>query len=84
MVSCCCIWCSWCQLSREIKARKQTVTIVQTAPTVFQPMPMATTTQVVSTQQSVEMIRAQPVAVAPAMQMAPIQTGPPTIITTVK
>uniref|UniRef100_A0A672TC71 Cornifelin homolog n=1 Tax=Sinocyclocheilus grahami TaxID=75366 RepID=A0A672TC71_SINGR len=26
MVTCCCMWCSWCQMSREIKARKQTVT----------------------------------------------------------
>ncbi|XP_077098944.1 placenta-specific gene 8 protein-like [Siphateles boraxobius] len=52
MVSCCCIWCMWCQMSREIKARKQTV-IVQTVPTMFQPM--ATTTRVVSTQQSVSL-----------------------------
>ncbi|XP_048033882.1 placenta-specific gene 8 protein-like [Megalobrama amblycephala] len=84
MVSCCCIWCSWCQLSREIKARKQTVTIVQTAPTMFQPIPMTTTTQVVNTQQSFEMIHTPPVAVAPEMQMAPIQTGPPTVMTNVK
>uniref|UniRef100_A0A672S2N1 Cornifelin homolog B-like n=1 Tax=Sinocyclocheilus grahami TaxID=75366 RepID=A0A672S2N1_SINGR len=23
MMTCCCIWCSWCQMSREIKARKK-------------------------------------------------------------
>uniref|UniRef100_A0A8C1HGY7 Uncharacterized protein n=1 Tax=Cyprinus carpio TaxID=7962 RepID=A0A8C1HGY7_CYPCA len=33
MVTCCCIWCSWCQMSREIKARKQTVTVLTTHPT---------------------------------------------------
>uniref|UniRef100_A0A8C1W5V0 Uncharacterized protein n=1 Tax=Cyprinus carpio TaxID=7962 RepID=A0A8C1W5V0_CYPCA len=69
MVSCCCIWCSWCQMSREIKARKQTVTVLTTYP-VIQSIPMATTTQVVSTQQSVGVIGAAPVA--PAVQMAPI------------
>uniref|UniRef100_A0A671M0H8 Plac8 onzin related protein 6 n=1 Tax=Sinocyclocheilus anshuiensis TaxID=1608454 RepID=A0A671M0H8_9TELE len=42
MVTCCCIWCSWCQMSREIKAHKQTVTVVTTHP-VIQPIPMATT-----------------------------------------
>ncbi|XP_067290327.1 cornifelin [Pseudorasbora parva] len=76
MLSCCCIWCSWCQMSREIKARKQTVTIYQTAP-MFQPIPMATTTQVVSTQQSFEVVRGPPAAVASGMQTAPTQTYPP-------
>uniref|UniRef100_A0A671QD21 Cornifelin homolog n=1 Tax=Sinocyclocheilus anshuiensis TaxID=1608454 RepID=A0A671QD21_9TELE len=28
MVSCCCIWCSWCQMSREIKARKKVIKVV--------------------------------------------------------
>ncbi|XDV54111.1 hypothetical protein PO909_022473 [Leuciscus waleckii] len=51
MVSCCCMWCSWCQISREMKARKKDITIMQTVlPTVIQPIPMATTTQVVSHQ----------------------------------
>uniref|UniRef100_A0A672S1M6 Cornifelin homolog B-like n=1 Tax=Sinocyclocheilus grahami TaxID=75366 RepID=A0A672S1M6_SINGR len=27
MMTCCCIWCSWCQMSREIKARKKVVRI---------------------------------------------------------
>lgn len=65
MVTCCCIWCSWCQMSREIKARKQTFTVLTTHP-VFQPIPMATTTQVISTQQSVGVINVAPVAFGPA------------------
>ncbi len=65
MVTCCCIWCSWCQMSREIKARKQTFTVLTTH-SVFQPISMATTTQVISTQQSVGVIDVAPVAFGPA------------------
>uniref|UniRef100_A0A8C1HGZ3 Placenta-specific gene 8 protein-like n=2 Tax=Cyprinus carpio TaxID=7962 RepID=A0A8C1HGZ3_CYPCA len=79
MVTCCCIWCSWCQMSREIKARKQTVTVLTTHP-VIQPIQMATTTQVIATQQLVGVINVAPVAFAPAVQMASI----PSVTTVVK
>ncbi|KAK2871244.1 hypothetical protein Q8A67_023771 [Cirrhinus molitorella] len=49
MVSCLCVWCSWCQMSREIKARKQSVTVMTTQP-VIQTIPMATATHVITTQ----------------------------------
>ncbi|XP_016383812.1 cornifelin homolog [Sinocyclocheilus rhinocerous] len=73
MVSCCCMWCSWCQMSRETKARKQTVTVLTTHP-MIQPIPMATTTQVIATQQAFGGINVAPVAFAPAVQMAPISS----------
>ncbi|XP_050977806.1 placenta-specific gene 8 protein isoform X3 [Labeo rohita] len=72
MVTCCCIWCSWCQMSREIKARKQSVTVVTTQP-VIQTIPMATS-QVFASQQSVGVIGASPAAFAPAVQMAPVSS----------
>ncbi|XP_065146700.1 placenta-specific gene 8 protein-like [Paramisgurnus dabryanus] len=43
MVSCCCIWCSWCQMSREIKDRKKPITIITTQP-VVQSVPNISTT----------------------------------------
>ncbi len=70
MTSCCCIWCSWCQMSREIKARKKVIRVVQRHP-MMQPVPMAVNPQVVAMQQPT-VIGGAPVGVGPAIQMAPI------------
>ncbi|XP_043106616.1 cornifelin homolog [Puntigrus tetrazona] len=72
MVSCCCICCSWCQMNREIKARKKSIRIVQTNP-VMQPLPMAVNPQVVAMQQPM-VISAAPGEVGPAVQMTTINT----------
>uniref|UniRef100_A0A673LGU2 Cornifelin homolog B-like n=1 Tax=Sinocyclocheilus rhinocerous TaxID=307959 RepID=A0A673LGU2_9TELE len=75
MVTCCCIWCSWCQMSREIKARKKVVRILQRNP-MIQPVPMAVNPQVVAMQQP-RVIGAAPLGAGPAVQMGPIKTGVP-------
>ncbi|XP_016326003.1 cornifelin homolog B-like [Sinocyclocheilus anshuiensis] len=75
MVTCCCIWCSWCQMSREIKARKKVVRILQRNP-MIQPVPMAVNPQLVTMQQP-RVIGAAPVGAGPAVQMGPIKTGVP-------
>uniref|UniRef100_A0A672S0Y7 Cornifelin homolog B-like n=1 Tax=Sinocyclocheilus grahami TaxID=75366 RepID=A0A672S0Y7_SINGR len=75
MMTCCCIWCSWCQMSREIKARKKVVRILQRNP-MIQPVPMAVNPQFVAMQQP-RVIGAAPVGAGPAVQMGPIMTGVP-------
>ncbi|XP_050977805.1 placenta-specific gene 8 protein isoform X2 [Labeo rohita] len=75
MVTCCCMWCSWCQMSREIKARKNVINIHS----VVQTVPVAVNPQVVAVQQP-RMVGAAPVGVGPAVQMAPINTGVTTVV----
>lgn len=72
MVPCCWIWCSWCQMSREIKARKKVIRIVQINP-MMQPVPMAVNSQVDAMQQPTA-IGGALVGVGPAVQMTPIKT----------
>ncbi|XP_051540834.1 cornifelin-like [Myxocyprinus asiaticus] len=56
LVSCCCVWCSWCQMNREIKERKKPITVVTMQP-VVQAVPITTTTEVLSVrQQSTEVM----------------------------
>ncbi|XP_039531541.1 placenta-specific gene 8 protein-like [Pimephales promelas] len=69
MVTHFCMWCSWCQMSREIKARKQGLKIIQTVPA-FQPVPVSAQTRVVPKQQTASVAPA-----AQAIQMQPIQIG---------
>ncbi|KAF7202679.1 placenta-specific gene 8 protein [Nothobranchius furzeri] len=42
MASCCCVWCSWCQMHRELKHRKKTPVIINTQhqTVVMQPAPI--------------------------------------------
>ncbi|XP_001338157.1 placenta-specific gene 8 protein [Danio rerio] len=64
-VSCCCVMCSWCQMNREIKARKNAPNMILTTQPLVQQS--TTTTQVITSQQTVGM------PAAPAVQMVPGQ-----------
>ncbi|XP_052464964.1 placenta-specific gene 8 protein-like [Carassius gibelio] len=75
MVTCCCMWCSWCQMSREIKARKKDVRVLQRNP-LMQPVPMGVNPQVVTMQQPT-VICTPPVGPGPAVQMVQIKPGVP-------
>uniref|UniRef100_A0A673XJG4 Protein PLANT CADMIUM RESISTANCE 10-like n=1 Tax=Salmo trutta TaxID=8032 RepID=A0A673XJG4_SALTR len=48
MVSCCCVWCSWCQMAREIKDHKKGCTFTTTQPVAIQVQPPAMTNSNVS------------------------------------
>ncbi|KAM9795862.1 cornifelin homolog B-like [Syngnathus typhle] len=47
IASCFCMWCSWCQMHRELKYRSETPTIINVVnqTVVSQPAPMMMTTQ---------------------------------------
>ncbi|XP_065146846.1 cornifelin homolog [Paramisgurnus dabryanus] len=69
MVSCCCIWCSWCQMSREIKEHKKPITIMTT-------QPMVQVVPNISTTTTTHVVRGQPFGI-----MSPVQMGSPLILT---
>ncbi|XP_071220313.1 uncharacterized protein ponzr10 isoform X1 [Salvelinus alpinus] len=48
MVSCCCVWCSWCQMAREIKDHKKGCTFTTTQPVAIQVQPPTMTNSNVS------------------------------------